>query len=94
MAEVVSTPVQELTKGGFMMAGNPDTVFEQMRDFFDAVGGLGNLLPMVQYSTMSYDLTLKSMERLANDVLPRFIAEVYEPTVRGERETRPLVTAA
>jgi hypothetical protein len=26
------------------------------------------------------------MERLANEVLPRFIAEVYEPTVRGERE--------
>jgi len=88
VAEVVNTPVRDLTAGGFMMAGNPDTVFEQMRDFFDAVGGLGNLLPMMQYSTMPLDLVVGSMERLARDVLPRFIAEVYEPTVRGEREMR------
>jgi hypothetical protein len=48
---------------------------------------------MMQYSTMSYELTQKSMERLAKDVLPRFIAEVYEPTVKGEREIRvPAVT--
>jgi alkanesulfonate monooxygenase SsuD/methylene tetrahydromethanopterin reductase-like flavin-dependent oxidoreductase (luciferase family) len=88
MAEVIAKPVQELTKGGFMMAGNPDTVFNQLRTFFDAVGGFGNLLPMVQYWTMSYDLTLKSMQRLANDVLPRFVEEVYLPTLRGEREVR------
>lgn len=88
MAEVVNQPVEALTKGGFMMAGNPDTVFNQMRDFFDAVGGLGNLMPMMQYWTMSYDLTLKSMQRLAQDVLPRFIEEVYLPTIRGEREIR------
>ena len=86
MAEVVNQPVEALTKGGFMMAGNPDTVFNQLRDFFDAVGGLGNLLPMVQYWTMSYDQTLKSMQRLANDVLPRFVEEVYLPTLRGDRE--------
>jgi alkanesulfonate monooxygenase SsuD/methylene tetrahydromethanopterin reductase-like flavin-dependent oxidoreductase (luciferase family) len=94
IAEVVNTPVQELVKGGFMMAGNPDTVFEQMRDFFDAVGGLGNFLPMVQYWTMPYDLVLGSMERLARDVLPRFIEEVYEPTIRGRREIRTPVAAA
>lgn len=86
LSDVARTPVPDLTAGGFMMAGNPDTVFEQLRDFFDTVGGFGNLLPMVQYWTMSYESVFKSMERLANDVLPRFIAEVYEPTVRGERE--------
>jgi alkanesulfonate monooxygenase SsuD/methylene tetrahydromethanopterin reductase-like flavin-dependent oxidoreductase (luciferase family) len=94
IAEVVNTPVQELVKGGFMMAGNPDTVFGQMRDFFDAVGGLGNFLPMIQYWTMPTDLVLGSMERLAKDVLPRFIEEVYEPTIRGQREIRTPVAAA
>jgi alkanesulfonate monooxygenase SsuD/methylene tetrahydromethanopterin reductase-like flavin-dependent oxidoreductase (luciferase family) len=93
MGEVVHTPVSELTDSGFMMAGNPDTVFEQLRDFFDAVGGLGNLIPMMQYWTMSYELTLKSMERYARDVLPRFIEEVYEPTIKGEREIRRPVAA-
>lgn len=86
LAQVARTPVPELTAAGFMMAGSPDTVFEQLRDFFDTVGGFGNLLPMVQYSTMSYESVAKSMERLATEVLPRFIEEVYEPTVRGERE--------
>ncbi|CAB4924980.1 unannotated protein [freshwater metagenome] len=93
LRDVVNTPVSELTGGGFMMAGDPDTVFEQLRDFFDHVGGFGNLLPMMQYSTMSYDLTYKSMERLARDVLPRFMEEVYLPTVRGEREIRTPVAA-
>jgi alkanesulfonate monooxygenase SsuD/methylene tetrahydromethanopterin reductase-like flavin-dependent oxidoreductase (luciferase family) len=88
LAEVSTIPVSELLADGFMMAGNPDTVFEQLRDFFDAVGGFGNLLPMVQYSTMSFDLVEQSMRRYAADVLPRFIAEVYEPTVKGNRETR------
>jgi alkanesulfonate monooxygenase SsuD/methylene tetrahydromethanopterin reductase-like flavin-dependent oxidoreductase (luciferase family) len=88
VADVVSIPVEELTKGGFVMAGNPDTVFHQLRDFFDAVGGFGNLLPMVQYWTMSTDLTVKSMERFARDVLPRFLEEVYLPTLRGDREIR------
>ena len=47
---------------------------------------------MVQYSTMSVDSVFKSMERLANEVLPRFVEEVYEPTVRGEREITPTAT--
>jgi alkanesulfonate monooxygenase SsuD/methylene tetrahydromethanopterin reductase-like flavin-dependent oxidoreductase (luciferase family) len=88
VADVVTIPVEELTKGGFVMAGNPDTVFNQLRDFFDAVGGFGNLLPMVQYWTMSTELTMKSMERFARDVLPRFVEEVYLPTLRGDREIR------
>jgi len=92
--EVMSTPVPDLAAIGMMFAGNPDTVFNQMRDFFDAVGGLGNFIPMVQYASMSYDLTLKSMQRLANDVMPRFIEEVYEPTIRGDREIRQVIKAA
>jgi alkanesulfonate monooxygenase SsuD/methylene tetrahydromethanopterin reductase-like flavin-dependent oxidoreductase (luciferase family) len=88
VADVVSIPVEKLTKGGFVMAGNPDTVIHQLRDFFDAVGGFGSLLPMVQYWTMSTDLTVKSMERFARDVLPRFLEEVYLPTLRGDREIR------
>lgn len=89
MAEVIKTPVEQLVDGGFMIAGDPDSVFEQMKNLFDAVGGLGNLIPMMQYSTMSFDLVEKSMRRLAEHVLPRFIAEVYEPTVRGDREIVP-----
>jgi hypothetical protein len=43
---------------------------------------------------MPHDLTVRSMERFARDVLPRFVEEIYEPTLRGERELRPLTPAA
>ncbi|OJU82948.1 MAG: hypothetical protein BGO11_20515 [Solirubrobacterales bacterium 70-9] len=86
MAEVIGAPVRQLVDEGYMIAGDPDSVYEQLENLFDTVGGLGNLIPMMQYSTMSYDLVEKSMKRLAEDVLPRFVAEVYGPTVRGERE--------
>ena len=39
--EIIDIPARDLIDRGYIMAGNPDTVFEQMRDFFDAVGGLG-----------------------------------------------------
>jgi alkanesulfonate monooxygenase SsuD/methylene tetrahydromethanopterin reductase-like flavin-dependent oxidoreductase (luciferase family) len=86
--ELGRVPMSVMTDGGFMLVGDPDDVFEQMRDLFDFVGGFGNLLPMVHYWTMTLDSTVKSMERFANDVMPRFIEEVYTPTVKGQRELR------
>ena len=68
------------------MAGNPDSVFEQMKHFHDEVGGFGNLIPLVHYSTMSYDTVVKSMERFSTHVLPRFRDEIFEPSKSGKRE--------
>jgi alkanesulfonate monooxygenase SsuD/methylene tetrahydromethanopterin reductase-like flavin-dependent oxidoreductase (luciferase family) len=84
--EMAYAPIDELIRLGYVMAGNPDTVFEQLKSFHDSVGGFGNLLAMMQYSTMSVESVHQSMERLANDVLPRFNSEVFEPSARGDRE--------
>jgi alkanesulfonate monooxygenase SsuD/methylene tetrahydromethanopterin reductase-like flavin-dependent oxidoreductase (luciferase family) len=91
MQKMADSSVEELAAGGYMLAGNADTVFGQLRDLFDGVGGFGNVLMMAQYGDMSADLAVRSMTRWTNDVLPRFINEVYEPTVKGQRE---LTTAA
>lgn len=86
LIRMTEAPLEDLIAGGEVMAGTPEMVFEQLRDFHDKVGGFGNLLPLVHFSTMNLDLVVRSMERFATDVLPRFREEVYEPTVRGDRE--------
>lgn len=77
-AHLGAAPIDELAKDGFFFAGSPDTVFKQLGDFHERVGGFGNLLMMVQGGTMGYELTERSMELFAREVLPRFRAEVYD----------------
>jgi alkanesulfonate monooxygenase SsuD/methylene tetrahydromethanopterin reductase-like flavin-dependent oxidoreductase (luciferase family) len=79
--QALSDPLS-LADSGIAFWGSPDSVFAQMKEFFYAVGGYGNLLGMFQASTMSYSLTRRSMELYAREVLPRFRAEVYEPWLR------------
>jgi alkanesulfonate monooxygenase SsuD/methylene tetrahydromethanopterin reductase-like flavin-dependent oxidoreductase (luciferase family) len=71
-----------MAENGIAFWGSPESVFAQMKEFFYAVGGYGNLLGMFQASTMSYSLTRRSMELYAREVLPRFRAEVYDPWLR------------
>jgi alkanesulfonate monooxygenase SsuD/methylene tetrahydromethanopterin reductase-like flavin-dependent oxidoreductase (luciferase family) len=77
--------VEDLVHAGYILAGNADSVFEQLRTVFDGTGGFGNMLMMVQYGTMSTDVVISGLERYATEVLPRFVDEVSMPTVRGDR---------
>lgn len=79
VAHLAFAPIEELTKDGYFFAGSPDTVLDQLRDFYLRVGGFGNFLMMVQGGTMGTELTVSSMRLFAEEVLPRFRAEVYDP---------------
>jgi alkanesulfonate monooxygenase SsuD/methylene tetrahydromethanopterin reductase-like flavin-dependent oxidoreductase (luciferase family) len=70
-------PIEELVKDGYFFAGSPDTVFNQLKSFYERVGGFGNFMMMIQGGTMGYDLVEGSMRRFAEHVLPRFRSEVY-----------------
>ncbi|MGO8713512.1 MAG: LLM class flavin-dependent oxidoreductase [Rhizomicrobium sp.] len=88
---------EKLVEAGIGFYGNPDSVFEQLKAFFHAVGGFGNFLGMFQGSTMSYALTTKSLRLFAEEVLPRFRSEVYEPWLKEhglKRLLRPKDRAA
>jgi alkanesulfonate monooxygenase SsuD/methylene tetrahydromethanopterin reductase-like flavin-dependent oxidoreductase (luciferase family) len=89
IAHLTHAPIEELTKDGYFFAGSPDTVFEQMERFYERVGGFGNFLMMVQAGTMGYDLVERSMARFANEVLPRFRAEVYGRELDPDRPAGP-----
>ncbi len=77
--------VPNLARDGFFFAGNPDTVFEQLRAFYYAVGGFGHLIGAVQSEFMSNQVATRSMELLSREVLPRFHGEVYLPSL-AERD--------
>jgi alkanesulfonate monooxygenase SsuD/methylene tetrahydromethanopterin reductase-like flavin-dependent oxidoreductase (luciferase family) len=79
-----TTPAQDLIDAGIGFFGSPDSVFEQLKAFFYAVGGFGNFMGMFQASTMSYALTVKSLKLFSEEVLPRFRAEVYEPWLKEQ----------
>ena len=70
----VSSPTEELVRSGAVFAGTPDEVYEQLRDFYQYIGGCGHLLPMMQGGWLSHEDTVDSMTLFAKDVLPR-IAE-------------------
>ena len=70
LAHFGAAPIEQLCEEGVFFAGGPDTVLEQLRTFYDAVGGFGHLLMMIQGGTMGYDLTTRSMELFAREVMP------------------------
>jgi alkanesulfonate monooxygenase SsuD/methylene tetrahydromethanopterin reductase-like flavin-dependent oxidoreductase (luciferase family) len=78
-----TAPIAELGPEAGFFVGNPDTVFEQLRDFYNAVGGFGHFVMHMQCGGMTYDLTHSSMELFSREVLPRFRDEVHNPAVEA-----------
>jgi alkanesulfonate monooxygenase SsuD/methylene tetrahydromethanopterin reductase-like flavin-dependent oxidoreductase (luciferase family) len=56
-----------------LFAGTPDQVYDQIKTFYDSVGGFGNLLVQMG-GTMSHDEIRDSITLYANEVQPRLQA--------------------
>jgi alkanesulfonate monooxygenase SsuD/methylene tetrahydromethanopterin reductase-like flavin-dependent oxidoreductase (luciferase family) len=91
---LVTAPMERLLDEGYLFAGSPDTVYEQLTSFYKRVGGFGNFVMMTQSGTMGYDLVEKSMRLFATEVLPRFRAEVYDVDSEGFEAGAPAVDIA
>jgi len=71
--------VQELIDAGILFCGTPDQVYEQIRDFCDYCGGLGNLIMMGHAGYLSHEDTVDNLKLFAAEVMPRLKA--YEQPV-------------
>ena len=69
---------EEMAKG-IVFCGTPDQVYDQIKRFYDHVGGFGNLLSMGQAGHLSHEDTKKSLTFLAKEVYPR-LKELGKPT--------------
>ena len=73
--------VQDLIDTGLLFAGTPDQVYEQIVDFSETIGGLGNLLMMGQAGPMSHADTVGNLSLFAKEVLPRL--KEYKPSMKS-----------
>lgn len=83
VAHLATAPIEELNEGGYFFAGSPDTVLRLLERFHDEVGGFGHLLMMMHGGTMGYELTHRSMELFATEVLPRFRRSISDAPARA-----------
>jgi alkanesulfonate monooxygenase SsuD/methylene tetrahydromethanopterin reductase-like flavin-dependent oxidoreductase (luciferase family) len=63
--------LEGLIAQGVVFAGNPDTVFKQIKTMYDYNGGFGNLLVMGQAGFLDHRETVKGIDLLAKEVYPR-----------------------
>jgi alkanesulfonate monooxygenase SsuD/methylene tetrahydromethanopterin reductase-like flavin-dependent oxidoreductase (luciferase family) len=59
-----------MIENGVLMAGTPDMVVEQIKRFYDHVGGFGHLLMMGHAGGLSRSETVRSLELYAQHVAP------------------------
>jgi alkanesulfonate monooxygenase SsuD/methylene tetrahydromethanopterin reductase-like flavin-dependent oxidoreductase (luciferase family) len=68
---LIGISTEEAMQRGILFAGSPDTVYEQIMDFYDQVGGFDNLVMVGHSGFMTHREAEKGIKRFARDVLPR-----------------------
>lgn len=63
--------VEELIDQGIVFAGNPETVYQQIKRFNERVGGLDNLMIMGQGGHLSHEDTVSNLTLFSKEVYPR-----------------------
>jgi alkanesulfonate monooxygenase SsuD/methylene tetrahydromethanopterin reductase-like flavin-dependent oxidoreductase (luciferase family) len=72
--------VQELIDAAIMFCGTPDQVYDQIVDFCEHCGGMGNLLMMGHAGLLSHSETVDNITLFAKEVFPR-LREYKQPGV-------------
>jgi alkanesulfonate monooxygenase SsuD/methylene tetrahydromethanopterin reductase-like flavin-dependent oxidoreductase (luciferase family) len=63
--------LQDLIDSVLMVCGTPDQCFNQIKDFVEYTGGMGNLLVMAQAGYLDHNDTCDSLKLLAKEIMPR-----------------------
>ena len=64
------TPKQAMERG-ILFVGSPDTVYQQIMDFYEEVGGFGHLVMIGRSGYMTHAEAEKGIKLFAKEVLPR-----------------------
>src|SRR5256886_17393486 len=70
-ATLIGMTTEQAMKRGILFVGSPDTVYRQIRDFYDEVGGFGHLALVGRTGHMTHQETEKSIRLFSKEVLPR-----------------------
>jgi alkanesulfonate monooxygenase SsuD/methylene tetrahydromethanopterin reductase-like flavin-dependent oxidoreductase (luciferase family) len=83
-----ATSVDDALRTGLMFAGTPDQVYEQIKTFYDYVGGFGQLLIMGQAGFLEHDETVRGTRAFAREVYPRLQEEFPGTRISGFEKER------
>jgi alkanesulfonate monooxygenase SsuD/methylene tetrahydromethanopterin reductase-like flavin-dependent oxidoreductase (luciferase family) len=72
--KLVSTTAEQAMAQGILFAGNPDSVYAQIKQFHDDVGGFGHLTMIGRTGFMTHAESEKSIRLFGKEVLPRLKA--------------------
>ena len=70
----MSISAPEAMQQGILFAGNPDSVYRQIMEFYDKVGGFGHLALVGRSGYMTHAELAKSIRLFTQEVLPRLRA--------------------
>jgi alkanesulfonate monooxygenase SsuD/methylene tetrahydromethanopterin reductase-like flavin-dependent oxidoreductase (luciferase family) len=68
---LMSLSVEEAMAMGILFVGNPDSVYRQIMEFYDKVGGFGHLSMIGRSGFMTHAESEKGIRLFATEVLPR-----------------------
>ena len=71
---LITIDTEQAMAQGILFAGNPDSVYRQIMDFHDRVGGFGHLSLIGRSGFMTHAESEKGIRLFANEVLPRLRA--------------------
>ena len=80
--------VEKAIEAGIMMAGTPDQVYQQIKRFYEHVGGFGQLLIMGQAGFLEHDDTVRGIKTFAREVYPRLLEEYPDTAISGAEPDR------
>jgi alkanesulfonate monooxygenase SsuD/methylene tetrahydromethanopterin reductase-like flavin-dependent oxidoreductase (luciferase family) len=79
-ARLISINAQQAMAQGILFAGNPDSVYRQVMEFYDKVGGFGHLSLVGRSGFMTHAESEKGIRLFSKEVLPR-LREIKPVTV-------------
>jgi alkanesulfonate monooxygenase SsuD/methylene tetrahydromethanopterin reductase-like flavin-dependent oxidoreductase (luciferase family) len=77
---LMSIDAEQAKAMGILFAGNPDSVYRQIMDFYETVGGFGHLSIVGRSGFMTHAESEKGIRLFAREVLPR-LKEIRPITV-------------
>ena len=79
-ARLMSITPEQARAQGILFVGNPDTVYRQIMEFYDQVGGFGHLSLVGRSGFMTHAESEKGIRLFSKEVLPR-LREIQPVTV-------------
>jgi alkanesulfonate monooxygenase SsuD/methylene tetrahydromethanopterin reductase-like flavin-dependent oxidoreductase (luciferase family) len=77
--QLIGITAEQAIARGILCAGNPDTVYRQIMDIYDQVGGFGHFIFVGRSGFLTHAEAEKGIRLMAREVLPRLPAATMTP---------------